>query len=712
MSRRTGRELEACLWPAARLPEAIDALARASGLARAQRAQRDGVADGASGEAEPAPIAALATAAGLEAEPTRLTYAELPDLLARAGPALLRLDGEERRDLALLRGGRRRVLVLGADLRRRWLPLEALRAALGRAATARHAGEVEAVLAAAQVAPRRRARARAALLGQRLASEPLGVCWLLRSPPAASFAAQAAGAGLSRRLAGLTLAHAAQYLLWLASWWLVGSAALSGRMDRGWVLSWALLLATLIPFQLLVTWLQGAVALGAGALLKRRLLAGALRLEPEEVRHQGVGQLLGRVVEAEAMESLALSGGLLGLVAGIELALAVAVLALGAGGWPMALLLVAWTGVALALAGRYHRRRRAWTEERLAMTHDLVEGMIGHRTRLAQEDPAAWHRTEDAALARYLERSRAMDVSHAELQALVPRGWLLLGLLALAPAFVGGRGTAAGLAIAVGGLLVAFRALRRLSAGIAHLAGAGIAWRQVAPLFAAGARAADEPCVGPPPKTDGTAPAGAPALLEADDLVFRHAGRPEPVLDGCDLRIAAGDQLLLEGPSGGGKSTLAALLAGWRAPASGLLLLGGLDRHTLGESGWRKRVVAAPQFHENHVLTESFAFNALLGRDWPPSQRDLDEVDAVCRGLGLGELLDRMPAGLLQTVGDTGWQLSHGERSRLFLARALLQDPELLLLDESFAALDPENLERALTFVRGRARSLLVIAHP
>jgi len=63
-------------------------------------------------------------------------------------------------------------------------------------------------------------------------------------------------------------------------------------------------------------------------------------------------------------------------------------------------------------------------------------------------------------------------------------------------------------------------------------------------------------------------------------------------------------------------------------------------------------------------------------------------------------------------VGETGWQLSHGERSRLYIARALLQGADLILLDESFAALDPESLERALGYVLERADTLLVIAHP
>jgi ATP-binding cassette subfamily B protein len=62
-------------------------------------------------------------------------------------------------------------------------------------------------------------------------------------------------------------------------------------------------------------------------------------------------------------------------------------------------------------------------------------------------------------------------------------------------------------------------------------------------------------------------------------------------------------------------------------------------------------------------------------------------------------------------VGETGWQLSHGERSRLYIARTLIQNTGLVILDESFAALDPENLQRAVECVVRRARSLLVIAH-
>jgi ABC-type multidrug transport system fused ATPase/permease subunit len=169
---------------------------------------------------------------------------------------------------------------------------------------------------------------------------------------------------------------------------------------------------------------------------------------------------------------------------------------------------------------------------------------------------------------------------------------------------------------------------------------------------------------------------------------------------------------LLEGSSGGGKSTLASLSAGSRVPDSGLLLLDGLDRQTLGAAGWRRRIVLAPQFHDNHVLVGTFAFNALMGRGWPSRPADLDQAEALCRALDLGPLLDRMPSGMFQIVGETGWQLSHGERSRLYIPRALLQGGELIILDESFADLDLETLRRTLATALANAPTILVIAHP
>jgi ATP-binding cassette subfamily B protein len=204
---------------------------------------------------------------------------------------------------------------------------------------------------------------------------------------------------------------------------------------------------------------------------------------------------------------------------------------------------------------------------------------------------------------------------------------------------------------------------------------------------------------------------GSAILMDASDLIFRYRPQGEAVLRGVNLTIESGERVLLEGSSGGGKSTLAALLVGLRTPETGLLLLNGLDRHTLGE-GWRQLATAAPQFHENHILTGTLAFNLLMGRRWPETEEDLQVAEALCLDLGLGDLLERMPSGLMQIVGETGWQLSHGERSRVYLARALLQNAQLTVLDESFAALDPETLKKCLDCAVKRAWTLLVIAHP
>jgi ATP-binding cassette subfamily B protein len=651
---------------------------------------------------------------GLEAEPSTVTYEGLERLIENAGPAVLQLPGSSApRFLFLLPRNRGRVSLLAPDLRAVPLQLEAVRALLCRTLEETVAPEVDGLLNEAGIPEARCGAARAALLLERLRTKEVGGCWLIRQSPGAGFSSQVNRAHLPRRLGILLLAHAAEYLLLIVSWWLIGRAALSGHLDNGWLLAWALILLTLVPFRVLSTWLQGVLAINGGILLKQRLLFGALRLKPEEIRHKGVGQFLGEVMESEAVESLALSVGFQGLTAAIELIAAEVVLSQGVGRGLELVLLPAWVALTLLMGARYFQQRQRWTESRLSMTNDLTERMIGHRTRLAQEARHHWHDGEDEELERYLEMSERMDRAAALLMAIAPRGWLILGTLGLTWAFVASQGLNITLAISLGGILLAYRALKRLSLGLISLADAIISWQQVAPLFQAAGRPQlqGSPAIvfTPAARNDGD---GNQAVMEGHDLVFRYQDRGEPVLKGCSLTIRRGERVLLEGSSGGGKSTLASLLVGLRVPQSGLLLLHGLDRQTLGEQGWRQRVVSAPQFHENHVLSETFAFNLLMGRRWPPREEDMREASAICGELGLGPLLDKMPAGMLQMVGETGWQLSHGERSRVYIARALLQGAEVVIFDESFAALDPENVRLALDCVLQRASTLLVVAHP
>jgi ATP-binding cassette subfamily B protein len=688
-------------WPANRAAEALDALARRSGL----RPQVGGISTPAAVDPDPTRlgrwIEVSAAALGLDAEPAEVRYADVERFLGSAAPALLRLsDGSM---LALLASG----TVLTPDFREQRIGVATVRAELCAAVEAPLTDELNGLLESVGIRQGRWARVRATMLRQRLAGKLVAHAWLLRMEPGSNFFLSLRLSKIPQRLLLLTGTHLLQYALWLAAWWIVGAGALSGRLDGTLLWGWVLLLVTLIPLRGLITWLQGLVAITGGGLLKERLLAGALRLLPEEVRIEGAGQLLGRVLESEALEALALSGGFLALVAVVEFVLAAVVLAAGAGGPWQVLVLVLWIALTALFGVRYFREQKQWTASRLGMTLTLVESMTGHRTRLAQEPREQWHLAEDQQLEGYQAISRAADRQAAMLTAAIPRGWLIVGTAALAPAFLTGS-TPASMALGVAGLLLAYSAFRRLAGGLWSLTEAAIAAQQVAPLFQAAARL--EASGSPVLALDTTSPHDT--FIEASDITFRYRTTGEPVLYHCSMRIGPGDRILLEGPSGGGKSTFASILSGMLRPQSGLLLARGLDRQTLGGKAWRRSVAAAPQFHENHVLTGTFAFNLLMGREGWITQKDHAEAQAVCEELGLGPLLEKMPAGMLQMIGETGWQLSHGERSRLYIARALMQDADVLIFDESFAALDPENVRRALECVLRRARSVLVIAHP
>jgi ATP-binding cassette subfamily B protein len=707
-------ELAPALWPIERLHEALESLARHARLAseseRILTAAPFG--DEVTGDTMDRWLTRAAEQLHFECEAVEASASDLGDLLRRGGPALFHFTHENTHRVALLIGARRdTVHLLGTDLRVASLPLEQLRAAICAVAERPAGAETDTLLAETRVAPEHRDSVRRILVSERLAGQRFGGCWLLRRPPTASFWTQLAAIRVPQRLLAMLATFLLLYALEIGGWTLLGRGALGGRVDPGWLTAWALLLLGTVPLRLIGGWLQGMLATDAGVLTKQRLLANALRMNTSEIREQGAGRLLSRVIESEALESVTLSGGFAALTAVVELSLAMWVLAHGAGGTLHVWLLVAWLAVASLFGWRYYHRLRRWTRTRLDLTHDLVERMVGHRTRMVQKTVAQIHEDEDEQLERYVAISRDFDRALLPLGAGLPRGWLIVGLLGLAPAFISGSADATSLAIAIGGIIVANRALASVGVGIAASLRAAVAAEEIAPLLATPTE--DHVTDARDLSASDTRSSGASdeVLVHARNLVFRHRTHGAPVLDGCDLRIMRGDRLLLEGVSGGGKSTLASLLVGLNRQESGLLLLKGLDRATLGRT-WRELATAAPQFHENHVLSASFAFNLLMGRRWPANEEDLAEADRVCRDLGLGDLIDRMPSKLMQMVGETGWQLSHGERSRLYLARALLQNAELVVLDESFAALDPETLDQCLRCALERAPTLLVIAHP
>jgi len=685
-------DARACLWDPARETELAHALARAAGIAR--------------------PAAP---------EWFQLRHEELVLASARVpAPAFYRVDAVADRHggglLAVVGLTAREASVLAPDGGTRALPVASIAALLRAHAEAPVVEGVERVLARAGLPAARVDVVRGALVGAALRGEPVVQGWRVRAA-AGSFSAVLRAAGLRGRLAATALAYAAQLALFVGAWALVGTRATAGDAGARGVAAWVAVLAALVVARFAASGAAGRLAVDVGQLLRARLINGVLALDTEPLRAEGVGQLLGRVMETEAVESLALGGGLLAMAGLFELVTSAVLLALGARGPAQLAGLVVATAVGAALATRFARALTAWSALRLGLTHDLVERMVGHRTLVLQQPPELRHGDETRALAAYDVAGRALDGRAAALAVLVPRAWLLVGVATLAGAFAAPTLATGLVATSLGGVLLAYGALRKLTQAFPALATAAIAWRQVEPLFANAGAAAPPPVSAPPSEASpepGLPPAlgAAPALIAARDLAFRYPGRAAPALARCSVEIRRGDHVLLEGPSGGGKSTFATLLAGLRSPDSGTLALDGVDQAALGLPRWRERVGVVPQFHENHVFSASLLFNLLMGRAWPPRREEVALAEQVCRELDLGGLIERMPSGLEQLVGESGWQLSHGERSRLYIARALLQRLDVRVLDESFAALDPETLERVLACVLDRAETLVVIAHP
>ena len=195
--------------------------------------------------------------------------------------------------------------------------------------------------------------------------------------------------------------------------------------------------------------------------------------------------------------------------------------------------------------------------------------------------------------------------------------------------------------------------------------------------------------------------------IQLRDVSFSYSGDGEEVLHHLDLTIPQGKFTALVGPSGGGKSTIARLAARFWDVTGGTITLGGRDIRELPLKQLSREISFVTQ--DNFLFDCSLKENIRLGR---PGASD-EEVFAAARAAQCEEFIGRLEHGWDTTAGDAGKQLSGGERQRIAIARAILKDAPIVILDEATAFTDPENEDKIQRSIMAlsKGKTLLVIAH-
>jgi thiol reductant ABC exporter CydC subunit len=196
-----------------------------------------------------------------------------------------------------------------------------------------------------------------------------------------------------------------------------------------------------------------------------------------------------------------------------------------------------------------------------------------------------------------------------------------------------------------------------------------------------------------------------PAVLAFDRVSFRYApGEPE-FLREVSFTVAPGERMAIVGPSGAGKSTLVSLALRFWDPTSGAIRFADHELRAYAQEDLRRALSVATQ--DGYLFSDTLRNNLLLGR---AAASDADLLAALAR-VGLAKFLAQLPRGLDTWVGEHGLRLSGGERQCLTLARALLRDAPLLILDEPTANLDPVTEAAILATLHAADRSLLLVTH-
>jgi ATP-binding cassette subfamily B protein len=462
-------------------------------------------------------------------------------------------------------------------------------------------------------------------------------------------------------------------------------------------------LAIAVVTQLLsvgVAWAATAVAWKTTNGLRMQMARHVLDLDHEFHRTHTPGELIQRV-DGDITSVSDFLGTVLTKAAGAAMLLGGMIIVLTVLDWRLGIGMGVYVGLALFVVLQSRDRAISESSEEMGALGRLYGG-IEERLTAGEDlrangaaDHVAWRFIEDSeeALTSAVRRERAFLVMWWFVQGAVAAGWVLALVLGaiLTNANVISIGTAFLLFQYV--LLIA-RPLEEVVHELETVQKANGAMVRVVDLLGIRSVIVDDGVVSPPE---------GPLSIDAGAIGFDY-GDDQPVLRDVDVQIAAGRSVGIVGRTGSGKTTFSRLLLRLVEVTSGDLKLGGIPIADVPIVELRRRVALIPQ--EVELFTGTVRDNVTLFDDAP---RD-DDVVAALRGVGLDSLAE---AGIHRELGTAGAGLSAGEAQLLALARVWLRDPDLLVLDEATARVDPDTelrLEVAVaTLMQGR--TTLVIAH-
>lgn len=254
------------------------------------------------------------------------------------------------------------------------------------------------------------------------------------------------------------------------------------------------------------------------------------------------------------------------------------------------------------------------------------------------------------------------------------------------------------------GMLVAFQMFAsRVSQPVLRLAGL---WQQFQQAQIAVRRLADIVDVPVEPRSGAGPVARSSAPVRFAGAGFRY-GDGTWLFRGLDLEVAAGSLVVVTGSSGSGKSTLVRLLAGFAYPTEGRVEVAGRDTRTLALDTLRGSLGVVPQ--DTVLFAGTIADNLRHGQP----HASMAQLEQACRDAGVHDAIVALPEGYGTTLGERGTGLSGGQRQRIALARALLREPAILLLDEPFSQLDAPAAKRAAATIAAlkRRMTIVVVSH-